>query len=353
MSKSNLLIDETPIMFQPSLAKMIGLHEAIVLQTLRFWCGQKKSGRVFEDERWIYNTLEQWREFSFPFWTTRTIGEIFRTLETMGLIKSRQFDLVEGKAMKYYTLTSISYNFLTSERLDHVEDSSLPMWKNLPDHVEESSRSARARLIKQYTEKQTEKASARSQADPPVNSDSSVETSQSADNPQHFPDPQKKTTLRSTEEEKTATAVKKDPPNSARPPRNTEADFDKLWAVYPRKDNKAGARKSFLRVEVSIDTLIAAVNAQKRLWNDPKFIPYLQTWLNQKRWEDESIVKQAEDAPNAPQKKTGWVAQAEDDLQSFKNWMLENRPDEWNEHLPSMDMRWWVEYTEKKNAVEF
>lgn len=144
-------------MFQPSLAKMIGLHEAIVLQTIRFWCGQKKSGKVIEDERWIYNTLEQWREFSFPFWSTRTIGEIFRTLEKMGLIKSRQFDLMDGKAMKYYTLTNIAYNFLTSERLTHSEESSEPMWKNLPDHVEDSSRSARASFIKNITEKQTEK----------------------------------------------------------------------------------------------------------------------------------------------------------------------------------------------------
>ena len=95
MSKSNLLIDETPIVFQPTLAKLIGLPEAIVLQTLKYWCAQKRCGKVVDDERWIYNTLEQWREFSFPFWSTRTIGEVFRTLETMGLIKSKQFDLQE------------------------------------------------------------------------------------------------------------------------------------------------------------------------------------------------------------------------------------------------------------------
>lgn len=157
MSKSNLLIDETPIVFQPTLAKLIGLPEAIVLQTLKFWCGQKRSGKVVDDERWIYNTLEQWREFSFPFWSTRTIGEVFRTLESMGLIKSKQFDLQEGKAMKYYTISQSALTILTSERADHVEDSSTSIWKILPDHVEDSSRSARARHIKQYTEKQTEK----------------------------------------------------------------------------------------------------------------------------------------------------------------------------------------------------
>jgi len=157
MSKSNLLIDETPIVFQPTLAKLIGLPEAIVLQTLKFWCGQKRSGKVVDDERWIFNTLEQWREFSFPFWSTRTIGEVFRTLESMGLVKSKQFDLQSGKAMKYYTISQSALTILTSERADHLEDSSTSIWKILPDHVEDSSRSARARHIKQYTEKQTEK----------------------------------------------------------------------------------------------------------------------------------------------------------------------------------------------------
>lgn len=156
MSKSNLLIDETPIVFQPTLAKLIGLPEAIVLQTLKFWCGQKRSGKVVDDERWIFNTLEQWREFSFPFWSTRTIGEVFRTLESMGLIKSQQFDLQAGKAMKYYTISQSALTILTSERADHLEDSSTSIWKILPDHLEDSSRSARARHIKQYTENLTE-----------------------------------------------------------------------------------------------------------------------------------------------------------------------------------------------------
>jgi len=157
MSKSSALMDETPIMFQPSLAKLVGLHEAIVLQTLRFWCGNKKSGKVIDGERWIYNSAAEWQELSFPFWSTKTIGDLFLTLEKMGLVKSEQFDLKEGKARKYYTLTEAALTVLTIEKATHLEDSSTSIWKILPDHVEDSSRSARARHIKQYTEKQTEK----------------------------------------------------------------------------------------------------------------------------------------------------------------------------------------------------
>jgi DNA-binding PadR family transcriptional regulator len=156
MSKSSALMDETPIMFQPSLAKLVGLHEAIVLQTLRFWCGNKKSGKVIDGERWIYNSAAEWQELSFPFWSTKTIGDLFLTLEKMGLVKSEQFDLKEGKARKYYTLTEAALTVLTIEKATHLEDSSTSIWKILPDHVEDSSRSARARHIKQYTENLTE-----------------------------------------------------------------------------------------------------------------------------------------------------------------------------------------------------
>jgi DNA-binding PadR family transcriptional regulator len=156
MSKSSALMDETPIMFQPSLAKLVGLHEAIVLQTLRFWCNNKRSGKIIDGERWIYNSAAEWRELSFPFWSTKTIGEIFLTLESMGLVKSEQFDLKEGKARKYYTLTQAACTILTIERADQLEESSDTMWKNVLGDVEDSSRSARASRIKHYTESLTE-----------------------------------------------------------------------------------------------------------------------------------------------------------------------------------------------------
>jgi DNA-binding PadR family transcriptional regulator len=149
-------MDETPIMFQPSLAKLVGLHEAIVLQTLRFWCSNKRSGKLIDGERWIYNSAAEWRELSFPFWSTKTIGDIFLTLERMGLVRSEQFDLKQGKARKYYTLTQSALTILTVEKANQLEESSDTMWKNVLGDVEDSSRSARARLIKQYTENLTE-----------------------------------------------------------------------------------------------------------------------------------------------------------------------------------------------------
>jgi DNA-binding PadR family transcriptional regulator len=249
MSKSNLLIDETPIVFQPTLAKLIGLPEAIVLQTLKFWCGQKRSGKVVDDERWIFNTLEQWREFSFPFWSTRTIGEVFRTLESMGLVKSKQFDLQSGKAMKYYTISQSALTILTSERADHLEDSSTSIWKILPDHVEDSSRSARARHIKQYTEKQTEKQkpltpSQGEEESSAVASHSSVDLNQT----NLFP-----TENTANAKESFATAQRNDPPTEANakttaarkksPPKIVDEKFiAELQRLNPDKDVEREAK---------------------------------------------------------------------------------------------------------------
>ena len=251
MSKSNLLIDETPIVFQPTLAKLIGLPEAIVLQTLKYWCAQKRCGKVVDDERWIYNTLEQWREFSFPFWSTRTIGEVFRTLETMGLIKSKQFDLQEGKAMKYYTISQSALTILTSERADHLEDSSTSIWKILPDHVEDSSRSARARHIKQYTEKQTEKQKPLTPLQ--GEEESSAVASHSSDElnqPNLF-----LTEITANAKASFATAQQNDPPIEANatkpaarkksPPKLVDEKFiTELQTLNPDKDVRAEAQKA-------------------------------------------------------------------------------------------------------------
>lgn len=67
--------------------------------------------------------------------------------------------------------------------------------------------------------------------------------------------------------------------------------FERFWAVYPKKVGKEAARRAFAKVRVPTESLIAAVEAQKRSlqWGkeNGRFIPNPATWLNQGRWEDE------------------------------------------------------------------
>lgn len=70
------------------------------------------------------------------------------------------------------------------------------------------------------------------------------------------------------------------------------AAFVRFWLAYPRKVGKKDARKAFERAlkggSVSVDRIIAAVEAQKH-WDDWQrgYIPNPSTWLNQGRWDDE------------------------------------------------------------------
>jgi DnaD/phage-associated family protein len=101
---SALLINEPPIQVIPSLALLLGLNEAIVLQQLHYWLENKKSGRIINGVKWVYNTYEEWRNDNFPFWSERTIQRIFLNLEKIGVIVSTKFDTKNYDQKKYYRI---------------------------------------------------------------------------------------------------------------------------------------------------------------------------------------------------------------------------------------------------------
>jgi hypothetical protein len=80
-----LLIPEPPLQVLPSLAKEVGLNEAIVLQQLHYW--RLQMGR--DEDETIYNTIEDWKE-QFPFWSERTIRRIIERLREKGYVEVSQ-----------------------------------------------------------------------------------------------------------------------------------------------------------------------------------------------------------------------------------------------------------------------
>lgn len=80
--------------------------------------------------------------------------------------------------------------------------------------------------------------------------------------------------------------------NNEYTPYNPPSDFDKFWSAYPKKKDKANALKAFKKVQVPIETILAALEKQKKsadwIKNNGQYIPYPTTWLNGKRWEDEA-----------------------------------------------------------------
>ena len=73
---------------------------------------------------------------------------------------------------------------------------------------------------------------------------------------------------------------------------NSEA-FDKFWEAYPRKADKAYARKAFAKAvkKIDLDSLLAAVDLYSRYIKreriEKAFIKLPSSWLNGERWDDD------------------------------------------------------------------
>ena len=84
-----VLFDEQPIVINKLLAKKIGLNEAIVIQQLHYWIkNNEKANRNLKDGKfWTYNSIREWKENEFIFWSEKTIERILKSLEKKELIE--------------------------------------------------------------------------------------------------------------------------------------------------------------------------------------------------------------------------------------------------------------------------
>lgn len=98
---SRLLIDEPPLQVLPSLAREIGLNEAIMLQQMHYWL--LKSSNEFEGAKWFYKTLEEWQT-EFPFWSAMTIRRTLTNLEKQKVIRIGNFNKKKFDKTKWYTI---------------------------------------------------------------------------------------------------------------------------------------------------------------------------------------------------------------------------------------------------------
>jgi hypothetical protein len=68
--------------------------------------------------------------------------------------------------------------------------------------------------------------------------------------------------------------------------------FDKFYALYPRKQGRRAAEKSWQRLssqeqQNALEALPNHIEYWKLKQTEKDFIPHPTTWLNQGRWEDE------------------------------------------------------------------
>lgn len=109
-----LLYDESPLVVQPTLAKAIGLNEAIILQQIHYWMKKEASGKVIDGVHWMFNSLSAWQE-QFPWWSESTIYRTLESLEKLELIKTGSFNRRKGDRTKWYTLNYAVYHELEAK----------------------------------------------------------------------------------------------------------------------------------------------------------------------------------------------------------------------------------------------
>lgn len=99
----------------PTLATLIGLNEAIVLQQIHYWLKikEKQQQDYIDNHYWVYNTYEQWQE-QFPFWSIRTLKRVFTSLEKSGLLISSNYNKAGFDKTKWYTIDYKALNALNS-----------------------------------------------------------------------------------------------------------------------------------------------------------------------------------------------------------------------------------------------
>jgi hypothetical protein len=132
----------------------------------------------------------------------------------------------------------------------------------------------------------------------------------------------------------------------------TDSEFESFYSSYPRKVAKPQAKKAWSKNKCVLAEVLPALEQHKKTWKDPQFVPYPATWLNQRRWEDETNVKQEssvftkQESPVETIKNNEWV----DD---FWTWLHQDqgRTDIERDYLGSVEDRWLVEFIKHKRDL--
>jgi len=86
-------------------AKIYGVECAILLENFRYWIDKNKANRkhFYDGAYWTYNSVKAFEEL-FPYWTTNQIRRYIEKLESMGAIKSGNYNNSPYDRTKWYCL---------------------------------------------------------------------------------------------------------------------------------------------------------------------------------------------------------------------------------------------------------
>ena len=221
--------------FDVAVAKEVGVIPAILFQNLAFWCQHSQAnGTNYHDGNfWTYNTVKALKAI-FPYLTSSQIDTGMKKLVDAGLIVKGNYNKSAYDRTTWYAITKYGKSIFDFSEMENAnfENGFAENRKPIPD----------------------------------INTDVNAVV-------------------------KTNTSLSR-----SRAVNMIPENFKDFWKVYPRHVAKQNAEKAWKKLNPD-DNLLQAILADvnRRLggeWRgkDMQYIPHPSTYLNQRRWEDETEV---------------------------------------------------------------
>lgn len=105
--------------FNIHVATLIGVDESIILENICFWVEKNKANNkhFYDGETWTYNSVKAFTEL-FPYWSTRQIERILKSLEDQGLILVSNYNQSLYDRTKWYALTEKSKSIYANGEME-------------------------------------------------------------------------------------------------------------------------------------------------------------------------------------------------------------------------------------------
>jgi len=116
---AKLLIDEPPAQVLKSLAVVLGLEKAIILQQIHWLLTLESYGQILSDDhKYVWKSAREFSKDYFPFWKPQNIQKHIRGLEAKGVLISHRWRSGSWNQTKFYR---IDYERLNNILPDNVE----------------------------------------------------------------------------------------------------------------------------------------------------------------------------------------------------------------------------------------
>jgi len=161
MRASKLLIPEPPLQVIPSLATILGVNQAIILQQIHYWL--LSSEHEIDGEKWIYNSYQQWAS-QFTWLKPRAIQKHILQLEKAGFLISDKHNTMKRDRTKWYRIDYERLN-LECEKLHLEREESNQSGENSND-----ASYPNVTLLPETTTENTPKSTTRDKRDKPSSS---------------------------------------------------------------------------------------------------------------------------------------------------------------------------------------